>query len=189
MDDIKGVKLNGKVKLNKDTESKKFLKLFFSGNLADAAKYAFINVIVPTAKDAICKTGTSALQYWVNGDKPTQNQGSGPNRVSWYWAGANNQKQSVTPVQRVTNNIYEVGSLYFDDRGDAETVLLKLKETLQTYTVARVADLYELSNMKVTYTDYEYGWRNLDSAYVGRVSGGVGDGKYVISLPKVTPLK
>ena len=112
---------------------------------------------MPTTKKTICETGTSALHYWVNGDKPMQNQGSGPNRVSWYWAGVNNQKQTITPVQRVSNNVYDLGQLTFEDRGDAETVLLKLKEILSSYTVVRVADLYELTNNKVAFTDYKYG--------------------------------
>lgn len=180
------VNLTGKVKVNKEGEGKKFVKLFFTGSFLDALKYAFANVFVPYTKDAICRTSTNIINYWVNGDKPANNQVSGPNRIS-YWSGNGVQRQNYvnpTPVAR-QNNVYSVGTLYFDDRGDAEAVLLRLKENLETYKVASVADLYEISGEKFNFTDYKYGWRNLSSAYVGRTN----DGKYVIELPKAIPLE
>ena len=179
------VQLNGKVKVNKDSEGKKFLKLFFTGSFVEAIKYAFANVFVPYTKDVICKTSTNVVNYWVNGDKPVSSQQVGPQRIS-YWGGINQQRQASAPVApRQIPNAYQVGTLEFDDRGDAEAVLLRLKENLATYKLVSVADLYELSGAKYNFTDYDYGWRNLDSAYVGRTNFG----KYVIELPKVSPLK
>lgn len=180
------VKLAGKVKVNKDGESKKFLKLFFTGSFADALKYGFSNVFVPYTKDIITKTSTNIINFWVNGDKPSQLQNSGPSRIS-YWNGAGTRQQTTytASVAPKTNNVYSVGTLFFEDRGDAETVLLRLKENLATYKVVSVADLYEISGEKFSFTDYKYGWRNLDSAYVGRTN----DGKYVIELPKIVTLE
>ena len=180
------IRLNGKVKLNKDGEGKKFLKLFFAGSFIDALKYGFINVMVPYTKDIICKTGTNIINFWVNGDKPANTDTRGVNRVS-YWNGPGVQKPSYANpgVVKSNNSIYNIGQLYFDDRGDAEAVLLKLRENLATYSVATVADLYEISGEKYNFTDYDYGWRNLDSARVLRTV----DGKYIIDLPKVTPIK
>jgi len=181
---IEPVDLAGKVKVNKDGEGKKFLKLFFTGSFLDAVKYGFTNVIVPYTKDLICKASTNVINYWVNGDKPS-NQQSGPNRIS-YWGGVNNSRQVNPPaVKASTPNSYSVGRLEFDERGDAEAVLLRLQESLAIYKSVSVADLYELSGAKFSYVDYDYGWRNLDTAYVGRTNSGT----YVIELPKVVPLK
>jgi len=181
------VHLNGKVKINKDGEGKKFLKLFLSGSFLEASQYAFTNVFIPYTKDIICKMTTNIVNFWVNGDKPSINQQSGPNRVS-YWNGTSYNGRVGTTIQQTpikTNNVYSVGTLYFDNRGDAETILLKLKENLETYKVATVADLYELSNQKFNYTDYKYGWRSLSTASVCRTN----DGQYVIDLPKAIPLE
>ena len=180
------VKLNGKVKVDKDGEGKKFLKLFFAGSFVDALKYAFVNVLVPYTKDAICKTGTNIINFWVNGDKPAQINTSGANRIS-YWNGPGSQKPSYynPPVTKTNNSIYNIGTLTFEERGDAEAVLLRMQENLMTYKVVSVADLYELAGEKYNYTDYKYGWRNLDNAKVLRTV----DGKYIIDLPKVTPLE
>ena len=181
------VQLTGKVKVNKEGEGKKFVKLFFTGSFFDAIKHAFVNVFIPYTKDVICRTSTNVVNYWVNGDKPVNNTGNGANRIS-YWSGANSYNKPnnySTPTQAKVNNVYSVGTLYFEDRGDAEAVLIRLKENLATYKVVSVADLYELSGEKFSFTDYKYGWRNLDSAYVGRTN----DGKYVIELPKITPIE
>lgn len=179
------IRLNGKVNMNKDGEGKKFLKIFFAGSFVDAIKYAFTNVMVPYTKDIICKTSTNVINFWVNGDKPTLSNTSGPNRVS-YWNGPGVQRPSyANPQPPKSNSIYDVGQLCFDDRGDAEAVLLKMRENLAVYKTVSVGDLYDLSGYKVSFTDYKYGWRNLDSAKILRTT----DGKYVIDLPKVSPIE
>ena len=175
-------KLKGKVTVVKDDEGKKFLKMFFTGNFKEAIKYAFENVFVPYTKDAICRTSNNVVNYWVNGDKVTSAPKSGPERIS-YWQ--EYQQPRISQTQVKTNNVYAVGTLYFEDRGDAETILLRMRENLSKYGVVTVADLYDLAGEKFSFTDYNYGWKNLETAYVGRTN----DGNYVIEFPKAVPLK
>ena len=185
------VALTGKVKVKTEGEGKKFLKLFFTGSLKEAMKYAFDSVFVPYTKDAMCRTATNVVNFWVNGDKTTNNKQSGPNRVSWnsnsgdnYWAASNNRGGLPQPSTK-SNNIYSVNTLEFDERGDAELVLIKLKENLETYHQVPVADFYEISGAKFNFTDYKYGWKNLDRASIERTNYG----KYYIDFPKVIPLE
>lgn len=186
IDDKNPVQLNGKVKVDKSGEGKKFLKLFFAGSFIDALKYAFESVFIPYTKDAICRTSTNVVSYWVNGDKPVQTNNIGANRVS-YWQGQSNRVvgyPSQTQVVKPVSNVYTYGTLYFEDRGDAEAVLLRLKEALVQYHVVSVADLFDLAGEKSAFTDNKYGWRNLDNAHVTRTL----EGRYVIDLPKAMPL-
>lgn len=181
------VKLTGKVNTNKDGEGKKFLKLFFTGSFKEALKYAFNNVFVPYTKDAICRTSTNVVNYWVNGDKPSMENRAGANRVS-YWrdGGVRNTYQATSPAPAPKqNNIYSVGDLSFENRGDAEAVLMRLKECVDVYHVATVADLYDLANVKYSFTDHNYGWTDLTSANVVRNF----DGTYSLDLPRAMPLK
>ena len=173
--------LKGKVTVVKDGEGKKFLKMFFTGNFKEAIKYAFDNVVVPYTKDTICRTSTNIVNYWVNGDKAATPK-TGPERIS-YWQGY--QQPKTVQSQIKANNVYSVGTLYFEDRGDAEAILLRMRENLAKYGIATVADLYDLAGEKFSFTDYNYGWKNLETAYVGRTN----DGNYVIELPKAVPLK
>jgi hypothetical protein len=181
------VNLIGKVKVKNENEGKKFLKLFFTGSLKEAMKYAFDNVFVPYTKDAICRTSTNVVNYWVNGDKPSSNKQAGPNRISFndnYWSASNNRGSLPQPATK-TNTVYSVSTLEFDNRGDAETVLLRLKENLDLYKQVTVADFYEISGAKFNFTDYKYGWKNLDRASVERTNYG----KYYIDFPKIIPLE
>lgn len=181
------VKLTGKVNVNKEGEGKKFLKLFFTGSFKDALKYAFDNVFVPYTKDAICRTSTNVVNYWVNGDKPTMNQQAGANRVSYWQGGAGRSSIQTTPPvgQRATNSVYSVGDLRFDNRGDAEAVLMRLKECIDVYHRATVADFYDLAGVKYSFTDHNYGWTDLSDVKVVRNF----DGTYSIDFPRAMPLK
>lgn len=181
------VKLTGKVNVNKSGEGKKFLKLFFTGSFKDALKYAFDNVFIPYTKDAICRTSTNVVNYWVNGDKPSMENRAGANRVS-YWRdnSVRNTYQATAPAApKQTNTVYSTGDLSFENRGDAEAVLMRLKECVDVYHVATVADLYDLANVKYSFTDYNYGWNDLTNAKVVRNF----DGSYSLDLPRAIPLK
>ena len=179
------VQLTGKVKLDKPSESKRFMSGFFESTLKDANKNTLDREIKPRLRELALNVVVSTVKYWIYGDKPSSSQQVGPQRIS-YWGGVSQQRVSTTPAPAPKiPNAYQVGTLYFDDRGDAETVLLRLKENLATYKTVSVADLYEISGAKFDFIDYDYGWRNLDTAYVGRTN----DGKYVIELPRAVPLK
>ena len=91
---------------------------------------------------------------------------------------------SSNPIVKPQSNVYTFTNLRFEDRGDAEAVLLRMKESLVTYHAVSVADLYDISGEKSNFTDYKYGWRNLDNATVSRTN----DGHFIIELPRVVAL-
>lgn len=179
--------LHGPINIKKDSEGKKFLKLFFTGSIKDALKYAFDNVFVPYTKDAICKTSTHVINYWVNGDRVPLENRNGATRVSYWRDGYT--RSSVQPVQPViqkqTNDIYSTGDVDFETYGKAEAALMRLKECIDVYSHATVADLYDIGCKKYSYTDHNYGWKDLSKAQVIRGD----DGKYYLDLPKAIPLK
>lgn len=72
----------------------------------------------------------------------------------------------------------------FRTRAEAESVLDALLDALDEYHIVTVADLYDLSGEEPSPTDYLYGWSNLRSARVDRVSGGA----FTIILPKASPI-
>ena len=183
------VKLSGNVKVSKESEGKKFAKLFFTGNLVEAMKYGFENVLVPYAKDAICKTSTNIISCWVNGDRPSSAQTTSSSRVS-YWSGINNQRTTpyvsgTTTSVAKSSNAFNFDVFEYELRGDAELVLLKMREILNTYHVVTVADLYDINDRKTVYTTTKYGWTNLDNASVRPLP----NGRYMIDLPRVSPIE
>ena len=70
-----------------------------------------------------------------------------------------------------------------ETRGEAEDVLSRMDELIDTYGVVSVADLYDLVGISCNYTDNKYGWTNLRNAEPVRVRDG-----YMLKLPKALPI-
>lgn len=75
--------------------------------------------------------------------------------------------------------------LIFKTKSDAETVIVDLKECLETYGVVSLADLYDIVGVNVNkYDNYLYGWVNLDDASVIELPDG-----YFVKLPEVIDIR
>lgn len=73
--------------------------------------------------------------------------------------------------------------IIFNTYDEAANVLDELREIIDKYGYASVANLKDLTDVSSTYTDIKYGWTNLDKAEVkpARIS-------YTITLPKPLPI-
>lgn len=78
---------------------------------------------------------------------------------------------------------YSYDDVILDTRGEAEEVLTRMDEILDTYGVVSVADLYDLVGISGSYPDNKYGWTNLKNAEPIRVRDG-----YLLKLPKAAPI-
>lgn len=56
-------------------------------------------------------------------------------------------------------------------------------EIIEKYGVVTLADMYELCDIAVNYTDHKYGWTNLRNAKIVK-----GENGYTIELPRVLAL-
>ena len=79
--------------------------------------------------------------------------------------------------------MYEYDDIILDNRGEAEDVLARMDELIDTYGSVSVGDFYELVGISGNFTDYKYGWSDIHNASVMRVSDG-----YMIKLPRAVPL-
>lgn len=74
--------------------------------------------------------------------------------------------------------------IILESRVEAEDVISRMKEIIETYGFVRVTDLYDLVGITGDYTDNKYGWTNIRGAEPVRVRDG-----YMLKLPKAVPLK
>ena len=82
------------------------------------------------------------------------------------------------------NAEFSYQDIVFETRGDAEAVLWRMEEMLDTFQNVSIGDMYDLSGITGgSYTDFKYGWTDLRGARVERVSDG-----YIIDLPRATNL-
>jgi len=186
-------KFKGEVKIKKESEGFKFFKMFFAGSFKDACKYAFSNVLIPHTKDAICRTSTNMINYWVNGDKVPMNY-VGPAKVSYNSGNVRSYDSyyrnvqaapAVDPKLQSSNHVYNLSSLIsFTDPGDAQIALNIAKEAIAEFQVLSVAEFIDICDtkrvIKPAFTDNSYGWRSLEAAKVFRKD----NGEWGISMPK-----
>lgn len=169
-------------------------KKFFAQDIKSTGRGLTDDVIIPGVKSLVVNILKRGVDYLFLGSSAPVNNGN-VNYGSYY---AGNTSRTVTfaptfnPQQRMTqspvsrNSIYGVSELLFNERGDAEEVLLRMQELINRYGMVSVLDFYDLSNQGKlsTPTDNKYGWKDISSARVELTGGG-----YRIQFPKVIPLE
>ena len=85
--------------------------------------------------------------------------------------------------QAIMAGSYSYDDIILSTRGEAEDVLSRMDELIETYGLVRVADLYDLVGITGNYTDNKYGWMNIRNAEIIRVRDG-----YMIKMPRAVPI-
>lgn len=165
----------GSVKTKKKGGLGKLFGTFVSEDVQDIKTYLFRDVVVPTIKKTISDTVDMILYGSSNKSRSTAS------RVSYrsFYDEPRNRNRDPRPVQG-----YSYDDIVLESRGEAEEVLMRLSELIDTYQIASVADLYDLVGIAGNYTDNRYGWTNLSSAEVKRVRDG-----WMLALPRALPIK
>lgn len=165
------------VKVRKPSGVKKFFSMFISDNIGDLKSYVVHDVIIPTLQDTVI----NSLEMIFHGRSKSKS------RVSTvdYSSISSGSSSSIKPsTSRVIDSRRLNEEFVYETRGEADVVLDGLNDILQSYGIASVADLYDLSGKTTSnYTLQKYGWRNLDGCRARRIIGG-----YVLDLPKATPI-
>lgn len=70
-------------------------------------------------------------------------------------------------MEHKTRHMYpHIDDITFNTRGDAQSALDKMHELIKGYGCVSVADVCDLAGISPRYTDYEYGWTNIDGAKI-----------------------
>ena len=118
----------------------------------------------------------------LRGDAGGRNRRSTADRVSYvkYYDRKDDSRRADTSRTRTG---YNYDDIILQTRGEAEEVLSRMDEIIDTYGVVSVSDLYDLVGITGNYTDNKYGWTNIRNAKPIRVRDG-----YMLDLPKVLPI-
>lgn len=179
--DISSIKIDPVVKAPAKTKKRsklwKLADMFVPDDVKDIRSYIEEDVIVPAIKKGI-QESVNAFLYGKGGAK-SKDSSLSAHRVSYRSYYDEPERRSPVP----SRGGYDMNDIIFEDRGDAEQVLDSLYDLLHRYKLVTVATLCELSNVKSTSEDYNYGWTDLSRAEVIRVYNG-----YTIRLPRPMPI-
>ncbi len=176
------------VKTHKKSELQKFASVFMAEDLSKAKDYVLHQVVIPTAKQLLSDVimDTVHIVLWGNADDRRRGgRGTGAERISYrdytsYSSDRRGDRRDI-PTERPWNDFDDVS---IPNRTDAENVLDTLRDIVDRYGRASVADFDELVGIKGPYTHNDYGWTDLSDAKIVRTYGG----DYMIKLPRVVPI-
>lgn len=178
--------VQGNVSKKKKTFGDKFRETFVADDAQSVGNYIFVDVVVPTVKETIIDIVTKGINMIFYGDSravsrrgaATRNQ-TRVNYGSYHSGTSLNTETQRRLLDRRTRVSHNFDNLVYGSRGEAEEVRDNMVELIYTYGQATVADLYDLSGITSEYTDHKYGWDELGTAKIRRISEG-----YVIILPR-----
>lgn len=168
--------VKGSVATRKKSLMQRFMSLIIPEDVESVRTYILEDVVVPTVKDAILDATKAILG--ING-RSTDRGVRRASKVSY----GRYYDDDRRDYRRPASSGYSYDDVLLDNRGDAESVLRRMEEAINSYGIVSVADFYDFVGITGDYTDNKYGWTDIHSARVVR------DGdKYTIRLPKALPI-
>lgn len=177
--------VKGKVSIRQKSSIQKAIEVFFVKDVEDVKNYLIYDVLLPELKDALYNLINNGAQMFLYGNARNKRypNNNGGIRIS-YNKCSENPKIEHSSSNNGLRNGTRLDDVTFEDRSDAEEVLNSMVDILETYGSVSIAEFCELANRPDEYTDRKYGWTNLATAEVRRMSGG----GYYIKFPKATML-
>lgn len=179
--------VSGKVKVKED-KVRKLTDIFISEDVGNVKSYIIYDVLIPTIKKTLYDIVVNSLDISLFGGRGGKR--SNADKVSFRDYNSMSRRdrddrdRDRDRGSSRSGGVHSYDSIVFDTRGDAEVVLERMDELLETYEQVRVADLFELVGKTGDWTDNNYGWVNLRNADIVRVYDG-----YKIKLPRAQPLR
>lgn len=170
--------ISGSAKSKKKSGLQKITNVFVPEDVDDVKSYIFEDIVVPAVKDIIL----DAVRAFLGVNGSSRGKTSSASKVSYRKYYDDRERRDSGSGNR-TRSGYEYDDIILDNRGEAEDVLSRMDELIDTYGVVSVADFYDLVGITGNYTDNKYGWSDIRNASVVRVRDG-----YMIKLPKALPL-
>lgn len=176
--------VTGKVVTKKRSGFSKFAGEFISEDAKNIKSYVIGDVLIPAFKKAISDIITDGIDIILYGGNGRSRSGrSNADRVSYrsYYDDRRPSDRLIT--SRYSSNSYSYDDIILDSRGEAEEVLARMDELMDTYGLVRVADLKDLVGITGSYTDNKYGWTNIRNAEIVHVRDG-----WMIKMPRAVAI-
>lgn len=165
----------------KTKKKNKLVDTFISEDAANIKSYVVMDVLVPAIKKAVSDIVTDGISMLLYGDTSHGSRRSSNSSHVNYTRYSSDRRDDRGSSYR--NTRYSHDDVILETRGEAEEVLDRMCELIDTYGVVSVADMYDLVGITCNYTDNKYGWTNLRNAEPVRVRDG-----YMLRLPKAGPI-
>jgi hypothetical protein len=178
--------ISGTAKVKKKNGARKVADAFISEDAANVKSYILMDVIVPTLKDLLFNVIKDTADVVLFGGSKHNRGRSNTTNSSYvsYNRFADTRTERRYESNSAVTSRFNFENIFIETKGEAEDVLTRMDELIDTYGMVTVSDLCELVGISSEFTDNKYGWTNLGNARAVRTKDG-----YILDLPRVKVLK
>lgn len=178
--------IRGKVTLKEQNDIQKIANDFLAEDLKTVKDRIIAEYLIPMLKNGLCSIFNSAINIALWGDDRSRSSSTNYSSSSrqrnsydhYYQDGQSSRPGTSGRPARTLQN------LDFEGRYDADKTLDEMYDALRKYKQVSVGDLWDMMGVSNESTDYNYGWYNLEGAYIKGIPGG-----YRLVLPRPIPLR
>ena len=180
------------VAVQKKSLGTKFKDLFIEADFKSVSRYVIWDVLLPAARNTMFDALTKGGERMLFGDSAIRRRNLGPSagpRVT-YNAPINRgyRGDAARPASRVPMETrsprHSREDFILSSREEAELVLERMNDIIDTYDVVSVADLNDLVGFPTNFTDNKWGWLYLGDVQIQQIREG-----YLINLPQAEPIQ
>ena len=166
-----------KATLKKKSFGEKLKEVFIGEDIQNVGDYILKEVVVPTIKNTIVDIIQNGISLLIFGESSSKNRRRDGQYVSYGSYSSNSSRDRRRDDRR--DSYSDKGDLIFNSRSDAQAVLDRMLDIVDTYGACTVGNFYELADVPSNYQDRKWGWTDLRYADVRMARGG----GYYIDLP------
>lgn len=180
--------ISGDAVIHKKTLGKKIRETFTVEDTSSVFEYLIFDVVIPSTKALFLDLVNQGLERKFYGPGTRSSSGSyigrgSSGRMTNYSKVSTNKANTGVEISKKDRENHSFDRIVIESRPEAELVLDKLTDQIETYESVSVADLYSALGHTPDFTDYKWGWTDISSALIRPTRGG-----YILILPKTQPL-
>lgn len=191
---------DGRIIQRPQTFGVKLKNVFFNGDFRGAAEYIVADVLLPAARDMIVDSSADFVQRLVYGETSRRAPRRGhrdygavsrPQQRTTYNSPAavdrrmrDKEEYDRAPVFRKSNRRGWYEDVVVATREEANSILSRMCDIIDTYDIVSRADMYELAKIPTEPVDYNWGWDDLTDAAIRQTRNG-----FIIDVPQAEPIR
>lgn len=185
--------VSGAVVVQKKSLGRKFRDLFIEADFKSVVKYIIAEVLIPAARNTIVDASTKGVERMMYGESSMRRRhmGGGPritynnpiNRGGYRDSGHRAPPIEIGVRSSSQPSRHSKEDFILSSREEAELVLERMNDIIDTYEVVSVADLNELVGFPTTHQDNKWGWTFLGDVQIRQIREG-----YLIDFPPAEPI-
>lgn len=171
-------------KMREKSAFRKAASAFMNEDAGSVKNFIIFDVVVPAIKTLIVDIVENTVEM-IFGVSSTRNRSTGGNRnvpYASYYKSDNRNNRRNDPADRDSRP--DTRDIEFPSRGEAEAALDELVDWIEHYGSVSISTYKELAGITGDFVDEKWGWTNLRTAYVKRLSGG----SYILVMPRPEPI-